>query len=1070
MHSTLHLSKKWRESLTHCLSSYDSYEKTSKNVIDYYVTEESEKTQSFLKVLEEVIKNKQSSTKNKFLALSLLKDASEKKSDNFADLLSKQEGITKGVYQIAISEPLPVSLSEIGSPLLNKSSSENQGDLDSNRCIRLALECVLYWALNFGASNGATGQKFKFLYQSISKMGAKFPKTFKYFNKQSRKENFEKAKKTTDPPEEIVPSSNESDFSPKYESLLIQKEAKITVKTSFFNDDKSSASVVDRKSALAEFEAALVNLRQSKIEEGKSYVETDLINNPSELRDQLTTFLTCLKQRLQIIWKRAEIFLSGSANKNERQVLQELKEEEQSLKNIEDFVQENFMKFHRSETKQRILDYLCVRAAPLKDADFESNESTDEEHIESLSEDFEKETDLPVGTLDNIPEGERIFSFQQVEIQSSLQMYQSSELSKRNSQATSATEELNDEILKPTLDQNLNKRILKLNIPVKASHSLTFHPVQRNSKDSSISLHSDEMSPALLKDLNSAILKPQSDTPFTLTSDTQTDSNYATRSTKSLSSKEVAEIGRSIQLSSTRSRISKDFVKNNQEKSQDLIKPLQMTVKSDKSSSRSPTEHNKHFNFSKEISQLRVNQTSTRKTKISPTLENIASKIMAKTTPSLTDITDNSEVSGEIKTNSLINKVDHVRKREVSTDRYSHVQDEIYDATWISNGNSVPTTLKSKLTVKAVIPKKEKPDCGCTQLLNHPTERQQQIHVEGPNKSVVVASYRNISSAKNGKNQAKPVSPLVSSLNSRIYLKTEAETAAERSSLIGVVPSSSTSFKVSTHRAFNKLEESLRANGTLNMFKSAGLQGEGVVFENKVLNVTSKFTYLEDADQNRKLLRVFVKLQNKSKDTLEELLIKPLIAPNLVIIHASRLTKSSVGPEKEQTIDFVLGVDQSITISHIELDLTAKKINASTESYIPLGLRIFVPATYFSFVEGVLQIQKEILTTAWTLRKDLVFRSSGKLKINQDAFRTPIHSLKILKNSILITSSALEDSPEYNESYITMAETDTLGEFLYLRFDHYPNTNEVVIRTASSAENDNKAEFLVQSLTFLVGQ
>ena len=362
MQIALHLSKKWRETLSQCLVGEESYEKLSKRVIDYYITTDSEKIQSFLKVLEEVLKHQKTTVKSKFFSLMMLKSASEKEVNNFSRLLAEQEGLCKIVYQIAITKPLINC--PAGSTI--QSSPEGKRELISNKCIKLATEC-LFWRLNFDDLQDTTAKIFTLLHQQAVKNGVKFPKDFQFFVVKTREETKE--------------SLGTKNFQNKEEST--SKNFIASLKIPSQNADAQAFSTdINRKAALAELEASLVGLRQSKIEEGKTYIQEGLLGKPSELRDRLTSFLTEIKQSIQILRNKSLIFFNEASNRNEQEVLDELQKEEQTLMEIEDYVQEYFMKFHRFETKQKIIEYLCARTTlsteEKGDSDSSSNEGFDD--------------------------------------------------------------------------------------------------------------------------------------------------------------------------------------------------------------------------------------------------------------------------------------------------------------------------------------------------------------------------------------------------------------------------------------------------------------------------------------------------------------------------------------------------------------------------------------------------------------------------------------------------------------------------------------------------------------------
>lgn len=396
-----------------------------------------------------------------------------------------------------------------------------------------------------------------------------------------------------------------------------------------------------------------------------------------------------------------------------------------------------------------------------------------------------------------------------------------------------------------------------------------------------------------------------------------------------------------------------------------------------------------------------------------------------------------------------------------------------YDAAWTSKNNGLPSDLKQKLVIRGIMSNMdsfEKVSQNKSKQLSHThsffieTQNKESTQIK-LNRPSPIESRSLIVQIPN--NKVQEIS--IPYLNSRVHLKTEADDYATKSVRIGTIPSSRTSFKITSHAVYRDIEAKLGHSQSLNMFKRAGLHGKGCIFDSELINVSVKITRLEDSGSNRRLLKVYLGFGNKGQGVIDKFSIKLLSTPNLITVRSSEQSKSYIKPGKQQGVDFVIRIDKMMTISHLEVKFIGQRTNSTAKSSNLLEFNFLVPVTYVLFLEGVRQIQTENLLAAWTFRKELVLQSSGKLKINLEVLQAGVHVLKLLQNSVMTTNSYPELSLEYCETYFAMVETNNLSEFLYLRFDCYPNTNELVIKTSSAAEHDEKAAFLIQTLLFLIG-
>lgn len=1162
MQTTLHLSKKWRNALSRCLISKETYETESKSVVDYYITDDPEKMESFLKVLEQVLKHKQTVSKNKFYSLMLLKDASERLNESFARVLSKQEELSKIVYQIAITEPFISSPSEL---MGHDSHPNSPGELLSNKSIKLAIECLLFWRLHYGDKDDETGKIFKLLHQKAAKNGVKFPKTFNFFNHKLQKdmkevnvtESIQNSPMVQTPPNHNGGTPTSKDRSPRGNGRTPSRKS--TQQGSFslalYESGHSFSSFIDRKAGLAELEAGLVGLRQTKIEEGRTYVQDGLLDKPSELRDRFITFITDIKQSLQTMNTKASAFTKGSPNRNEKQVLQELLEEEQALKFIEDYVQENFLKFHRNETKHKVFEYLCVRSSlnteEQQDSDSGSEEASSyvengsvleheqhkeahEQHKEEDEHRKEEETllDSPFTKQIQQEDDQKIENSKMEDHDTSNQTFsldkhpsepkyketnepdfQSRNLHYRNPK-------LKLEIQIP--DDRLNIGRLENSSNLQTPESFSSHILMNMSCHN---LQSNVGSPPFLKSAGSGLREVQS---------TKTPKRFHFQQ----HTRELSEIAQSITLSKLRSKIDRTSITSRiHTRNRGPPTILTETTTQDSADGISTARHvnyNLHIDFSKEIQELKFKtsmlqqenaqlqkqfeeiklainrpngnpttiliddtaQDEYQKTEssITPALQSrisideglidkhskgIPTKSVEKT-ESIEDFSNEwskhtqlgRATSGPTTINGFLEGKMHLEQRNtadprmrrqlVSTDsgQISH-----YETSWASAKSTNLAALKKRLVVKGVM----------AHMNNVESSQQEKLPENSIQSNIVDLKESKSLPVKLGQIVSVQSTPTMcfqsnseesmSSANSQTFSKSRTEEAKngltqlkKRDDLI----------EIEGHPLFRELEAAFGDLQTLNMFKRAGLEGKGCIFDNGTITAHLKITRLEDTSSNRRLLKVCLKFENKGQAIIENLAIKIVDSQNLVIIRGLEQNKTYIKPSKQSSVDFVVGVGKDIAFSHMKINFTGHMAGDGGNGTL-LNFDLLVPMTYFLFFEGIRQLQQENPDTAWSKRKDLLLKSSGKFKINKDVLPAKLNSLKILHHSGVTTSSCQEKSSEYCETYMAMVETDNLEELLRVRLEFYPNSNEMVIKTASTAKVNEKAVFLLQTLLFLAG-
>ena len=1154
--------KVWKEAVSRCLSSQEDYEKYSKDVISYFFDEEPESIDLLLKKLEPPLRSKRYGVVNKLSSLLLLRDCSEKKSKKFAEALAQNRALYVSVYQIAIAEPF------IKSPLLEKrtlpgfekkNSDSKTKESNGNKCIRLAIECILFWRLNFGALPDPTGRLFCGLYAKALQSEVVFPEMFTFFKEDSQKAIKQLAKTMKENPEESF-----ADISITEESFLVtmKSEDDLDTKRTQSSLEFDRRSSIDRKCSLAQLEAELVGLRQLKIEEGKTYMQEGLIEKPSELRDQFSVFLTEMKQKIGPMMAKAAVFGTNMSSKDEKQVFEELKKEEDELKETEEYVQENFMNFDQSEVINKVSNYLSIRPGNdttlrselsfsmtgtlnnMKDTSLESNQISLQLQVDekgTFVSPGKVETQSAVSLLNQLEEqninknsepplplvnrtSKKLFTFlEQRKVEDS-----PIEGAQKVQQSDNKTQ-LNKD------DPENSTPVFKL-----SSHQVmeTKHAAKNSNDPPKSILEVDKSGSQLTGQFSSRILEE-------LENETRENNILANRPLARHSSpsrilkpelaKDLANIGKSIEDSQKRSRSTKSSPTNRvpTSASSGSLRRNSSYMSDSNIRSRSPI-YDIHLNLAKEIRELKATTLTLRQenTQLKKELIQIKSAInldkssrsifaggdsmqnvLLSTPRSVVTMprTSNSESAklkkegpGHMRFNSygsdpLSNSgcpvfVDSPQPVEVSAHQrqkshtYSNAKsmslkpspttEPRYNPSWASPGNSANSatkTLSKKLVVKDVMADMSfntstKSEIKSTRLTLLNTERET---VNGKSLGFIFPdrnSERKCESAEKTPNSARELqSPILQSI-SKSRMKPITEVTKKRTTN-SKASDSCQSFKVGEHPLFRKLSNRFDTHRAMRIFKLASLRFDGQIFENDILDVSMNTIRIEDVSGKRRLVRVNLIFGNKSDLYIQNFSISIRAPSALILVRDLELSKKYIKPNRKREVEFVVVVAETVFFSHLEIDCKCEQVDLINEGNPTLETQLLVPITYYNFMESLSKVEDEDISLAWATKSELALHSSGRFRLNEEIVKNKIDLMGIFPNvksvkDPSINSLAISEPREY---YSSVYETEKLGEFIHLRFDWFPDSQEIIIQTASASEIESKGVFIIQTLMFLLG-
>ena len=1117
MRTTTKPMKKWTEALNRCLSNEAEYDICASELIKYFINEDNDKMETFLKLLEQSLTNQQSSPQMVFSSLRLLQEATEKRPKVFAKALSERKTLYSAIYQIATLQPSTVSSlsqQQDSNPSIRASHSELESESIKNKCIRLSIECILHWRLYFGKLGGDTGKLFRGLHAKLEKSGVALPNTVAFFSQQSHRAIETLIKTGSKSPEEADEISLEENTLVNLGSQEDDNEPELPT----LNVKRQFSSLHSRKTALAQLEADLIGLRQIKIEEGKLYVQEGVTENPEEMRDRLNGFLKRVKDLLGEMKMKAKIFENLSPNKDEKRVLEEIASEEEELRQMQEHMEEKSAKPQRLEKRGRVFSYLFIKSmgSVLEDgldaiSPISNQKSNNTPSLETLAN-MMSSTKLP-GTNVETDAFENATSGETGNPSLLSTVHQNSKPSSNNkltipltNTGTKANEEKSSEVhpmveklnsieLKLRNQTSLEKFLKGVRMPGKIENSDYGGEPKKTSMDSSRVIR--KAAHSATDNLSNRLLRRS------------LPSNGSEGKLKL--GKELDDIAKGIQKSLSKGKISRSSISSNNR----IGETSQQSISVASGSGRATPTYNLKLDFSKEIQNLlsttsNISRTSLEQRKrslaessdgnLSPlikyTSHNRSRDTELSESPNLKDddykLREHHKFATAYQNYQVLSPASSIRSHQRAMSPASDLQsptknpgnsswsiDKIsvsstvsYNSGWVAIKDLAPSHLKEKIVVKEVVnTPTNRPDAPQGLPKQAQTSESQSkkvgrrpviaVHDHGALYSKI--KQRGILNSRTSSRESTPTS-------SKLKPKKESS-ANELGDKISLPLTARTTFKVSWHPLFDEMNQKLKTKKAMTMFKRTGLYSKGIIFDNETLNITAKLSRVEDLKSNRRLVKIFLLIGNKRGEYIRNFSLRIKKDPAIALTQPPIQNKPYIKPGKQLRAELVVGLADDHQVSHLEIVCIGEQVHENSAEKSELEATVYIPLTYFMFMESLNQLQDDDLTSPWTLRSDLVLQSSGKFKINADIVQTKAQFQSVFQHAVMFPNSDDGgENGEGRETYLGVIETDRLAEFIYLKFDWFPKTHEIVIQTASAPEKDKKGAFLLQTLLFLLGE
>lgn len=1175
MKTILDTNKKWEEALARSLLNVQHYEKHFQKVVSYYVNDESKGIEYFLNVVEKTLKNRKSNDINKLCSLLLLKDASEQKSKAFPEALARRRALYSAVYRIAITEPeqfKPKQRNETFGTVASRLRG-NQVGSSGDDCISLAIECIVYWRLNYGGLSGNTGKVFRGLYLRLVETDAKMPRKLKFFSQSSERaiQNLERVM-------EMKKTDDEDEISLDESSVYTQSSQ------SDSEEETSEARSIpeNQNSVFAQIDPMLRELRKLKTEESKMYVQRGLIEKPIELRDYFLAFLSKMKQKIAMIKKQIYASVRIGPTKEEKQLLEDFEREEEGLKKIEIFLKENLMDFSLSETKTLIAEYLNFPFIPETNEKVSSRESLtslgtkphemvpSRTSLTSLT--GVNESKIPsFGTLISQchSPGKDPGSLSSGGTRSDLLLLMRSSL-ESGGQGTTKTLNLAspDGNFHPSKLFNFSTAVEEQSpqptIQLKRIKVDHFIPEEKDEIDSPTPVFKNRAGSrqssnkeTTAEDFNEAHRKISFGVEILEKEHSkQIESEHTARTQETISTvqsraglplksffgrsitpkplspqklrKELSEIGKSIEMSERRSKISRgtsgsnlDMARTKTETSHRFTSSISV-MSSDRRMPTSPT----NINFVKELQELKM-VTSTlqeENSRLKRELDFLKTSIRKDETQSAITI---SSIEDEQSNNGGTERRHQVQKSESKLVQHrievrpsrkligfklngptqgnngaqnDHAEPSAHYSSPYVQKNLVPqrsrNTINSLSNFHNIFKAKRENSNTSFSTIPVVTSRgnlsidvsdsasnfrgstfSRMLQQTEPNKSNEVEDGPEISlpkktfSVRNSSGNLKlqiPIRNLTSLAQSASSSWIKPSIGQKRTPTPKSAASAKTSFKVGQNAIFNPLTERLKKRKILNVFKRGSLLSKCLLFENDIIKVTCKLAHLEDIDKERRLTKVYLLVENKSKLHIQKFSIEIFENPALLLVKGPEPRNDHIKPKKQQEIHFVVGLGAAIVFSHFELRCSFEQVLVHEEGNAFSEHTFFIPVTYVNFMEGVPQYDDVDVSLPWSSKNAFVLQNSGRFKVNQEIMQSGEDIMEFFP--LAARGKSIVDELEQKEVYLCVFETERLGVFIYAKFEWFPKEQEIIVQVASAGEDDQKGAFLIQTLMFLLGE
>ena len=1113
----------WKRTLGAALTNEQEYGKSLKGILGYFVVKDRKKVGMFLIILEQTLTNARASAIEILLSLKFLKEATGKRLKEFAEELVNFKRLYSAVYQIAIKE-LPKNT-------YRNIFTDSEGASLRSKCIKISIECILSWRRYFDFNDGNAGILFKGLYCKLKKERAEFADILNLFAKESQNS-------IEDPINDKIDEKEDANY-------IEVDQVSVADISSETDDDmtnsihppalnKKFSSLNSRKSALAQLEADFIRLKQMKIEEGREWLQMNVINNESLLMDRLEVFLKRVKRLINEMKARAIVFKNINPNRDEKRVLQDIENEEETMKNVRISIQGQSL----SALNSVVFEYLNIRMPP----------SSKNLHENSPISRISPKSDDVLG------------NFGRVGVSPHDEFKSQESAGHRGPSSFSPIKAANLKVLedsKGIYSVNLTPRnkLDQINIIRPKTQDGASERVQKRARSEGSSLV--QLTKSSEKQEQGSVEKTDASTPQNSklqNFDRPRAATLLSKKPKINFEKEMANIAKDIESSQKKSKMLRaSYVHINTPSILQSRLSGEPRLLSNSTTPRLTPAYNLHVDFTKEINRLVMTSSTPIKNLNSPPREKMGSLnpepitgralnmgavnteaviprafvgtasnggeiLQLQTETSVQYDDDNDPVSIDPqKTNIKLTKEQGRPKSAVeddgfhrpnnriaieplspktsdnlsakgsfqkviasisdskffendinqgepnsivswSVDKISVSHDNSTNSGWISLHEFNPDFFADEPPVKEVWQSKK--NFGDFQISTQGTQYSEISMQKSSSKRL--AEQKKIE-AKN--HVSEQVATKMNTLSNRKTMRTKEKMDSSHGA-----PVTLALLKVKPHPIFNKLKDNLTTKKALNMFKWTGLYAKGVIFDNETLNVSSKMTRIEVLESNQRLVKVILLLGNKRGEFIHNLSVKIKKDPAFTIEQSPGSKKFKIEPGKQLRIEFVVGLTESSSISHFEVSCIGEQVHDQKDrTSNSFEITVCVPLTYFMFMESLTQLQEEDVLLPWKVKSELILQSSGQFKLNSDIVQKRTQLQSLFQNIVVFPDSSEKDHV-VRESYLGVVETERLGEFVYIRFDWFPKSHEMMIQTASSSNIEEKGEFLIQTLLFLLSE
>lgn len=268
---------------------------------------------------------------------------------------------------------------------------------------------------------------------------------------------------------------------------------------------------------------------------------------------------------------------------------------------------------------------------------------------------------------------------------------------------------------------------------------------------------------------------------------------------------------------------------------------------------------------------------------------------------------------------------------------------------------------------------------------------------------------------------------------------------------------------------FNELVENLSLSSNpkaLEQFCLVACKGKGCVFDNDYLNVNSKYTILEDSDQGYKALKITLLFGNKTNSTFNYFTITFVKHPSINFISLPDKTASSIAPGKQIKVEFIVNISRA-PFTHLQIKCGAKLTNS--EETQELNFKFVLPVTYNMFMSFQTQITNQDFLVSWKVPTRVILK--GEPRILTNPLIKKAEDFSSVLGYLLVFPGVIDESGE-PKAYALMGvfELERKNVEYLVKISYIPTTKIVVFEVACTEKNALEGEFILQTLEFLFSE